>query len=52
VRLDAGKSMVSSTNSIASRHDVESRLESPWLWKASVEHPWVDLQGNQMNGWH
>jgi hypothetical protein len=28
VRLDAGKSMVSSTNSIASRHGVESRLES------------------------
>jgi hypothetical protein len=28
VHLDAGKSMVSSTNSIASRHDAESRLES------------------------
>jgi hypothetical protein len=28
VRLDAGKSMVSSMNSIASRHDADSRLES------------------------
>jgi hypothetical protein len=28
VRLDAGKSMVSSTNSIASRHGAERRLES------------------------
>jgi hypothetical protein len=27
VRLDAGKSMVSSMNSIASRHNAESRLE-------------------------
>jgi hypothetical protein len=33
VRLDAGKSMVSTTNSIASRHGVESRLES---WRGSA----------------
>jgi hypothetical protein len=49
---DAGKTRAWTASLIASSSRSEDRLESSWLWKAPVEHPWVDLQGNRTNGRH